>query len=232
MDDNLPIVQEVNGIAVVRDDLFEGGTKRRVLRILLATSPSRAFVYAATAQGYGQLALALAARDVGKSATIFVAKRSRRHPLTTAASAAGARIIEYASGPGFLPNVERAARAYASANGMEPLPVGFNTPAFQSTLADIARRLDVRPPEVWAALGSGALISSLQQAWPQAACHGVYVGRKPELSGVTVHNAPEPFATKARSAPPFPSAPHQDAKVWQFVSKREGKGALFWNVAG
>src|SRR6218665_604506 len=98
---DLPELREHAGILVVRDDLLPGGTKRRVLREVLALRPAQEFVYAATAQGYGQLALALAAREIGRKATIFVAGRAKRHALTSAAEAAGARIYEVWQRPSF-----------------------------------------------------------------------------------------------------------------------------------
>ena len=217
---------------MVRDDLLEGGTKRRVLRAVLASRPAQEFVYAATAQGYGQLALALAARDVGRRATIFIAGRARCHPLTQAAQAAGATIHEVWQRPGFLPNVARQAALYtAQQDGRaELLPLGFNMPEFRAGLTALAQRLPVRPTEMWSVLGSGALLQSLQAAWPGAQAHGVQVGRIVECAGADIHIAPEAFASKAQMSPPFPSAPQQDAKVWRFVQAR--KGALFWNVAG
>lgn len=230
-----PVIETINGIKVVRDDLLEGGTKRRALRPIMAASPAQEFVYAATAVGYGQLALALAARDMGRQATIFVAHRRQRHPLTQAAAAAGATIVEVTKSPAFLPQVAREAQLYVASQPRykaQLLPLGFDSAHFRFQLTHTAMELKLRPREVWAVIGSGALISSLQDAWPKAKFHGVCVGRLPEVKNVEVHRAPEDFMQKAKGPPPFPSAPHQDAKVWQFVRERAGRGALFWNVAG
>lgn len=48
--------------------------------------------------------------------------------------------------------------------------------------------------------------------------------------GIKVYKAPEKFDQKAKNPPPYPSAAHYDAKVWQFVKKHAKKGALIWNV--
>jgi hypothetical protein len=229
-----PQIEQHNGVLVVRDDLVQGGTKRRVLGQLLAQSPAQEFVYAASAEGYGQLALALAASDTGRKATIFLAARKMPHALTWAALQARAKVYFYTSKPAYLPNVHRAAAAYAGEKPgeRELLPLGFNTPVFVALVAQLAKSLDVAPREVWAAAGSGTIISGLQQAWPSAAFHAVTVGRVPTLKGVTFHAAPEAFSQTAKVQPPFASAKNQDAKVWQFVRARAGKGVLFWNVAG
>ena len=77
-----PIVEEFDGIHVVRDDLLEGGTKRRLFTEYIKHFPhDKEFVYASPRQGYGQLALSLSCKDLGKSAVVFVPK-GKRHQLT------------------------------------------------------------------------------------------------------------------------------------------------------
>lgn len=53
-----PVIEEISGILVVRDDLLPGGTKRRALEKLV--EPGREYVYASPAYGY-----ALERRGVG-----------------------------------------------------------------------------------------------------------------------------------------------------------------------
>jgi hypothetical protein len=36
---------------------------------------------------------------------------------------------------------------------------------------------------------------------------------------------------EADDAPPYPSEPFYDAKLWSFVRKQGKKGALIWNIA-
>ena len=60
-------------IFIVRDDLLEGGTKRRLFTEYIKHFPhDKEFVYASPRQGYGQLALALSCRDLGKQAVVSV----------------------------------------------------------------------------------------------------------------------------------------------------------------
>lgn len=73
-----PVVEMHSGIAVVRDDLFEGGTKARFLPVLFEGVDE--VVYASPAEGGAQFAIATIAKSLGKKATIFVAKRAQPHP--------------------------------------------------------------------------------------------------------------------------------------------------------
>lgn len=222
-----PVVEIVDGILVVRDDLIIGGTKRRAIKTLIGHWHE--YVYASPVQGFAQVALALAARDAGKKATVFCAKRSQRHELTIEAESFGAEIIEV---PNARMNVVKArARAYCLETGAKLLPFGLNDPAFIEALADVARALNVQPVEVWSVSGSGVLTRALQLAWPDAACHAVKVGAKSDIGRATEHVAPEPFDQDAKEPPPFPSCRNYDAKAWQFVRRLAKPGALFWNVA-
>jgi hypothetical protein len=222
-----PVLETVAGLTVVRDDLIPGGTKRRVLPLLLTGGAE--FVYASPAQGFAQVALAHSAAAVGVRATVFVAKRGVLHPHTAQAHAAGAKVVQVA--PGYLSNVQAKARAYCAATGAVLLPFGLDTPAFVAALAAVARSLPVQPAEVWSVAGSGVLTRALQAAWPDAVFHAVQVGRPPTIGRARLWQAPETFEQDARQRPPFPSCGNYDAKAWQFITRHAGPGALFWNVA-
>jgi hypothetical protein len=102
----------VGRLLVVRDDELEGGTKRRALPALI-DDPACEYVYASSAEGFAQLAIAHAARDCGARAAIFTAARRAPHANTRAARRAGAAV--YPVRPGYLAVVSRAARDYCGA---------------------------------------------------------------------------------------------------------------------
>jgi len=221
---------EHDGITVVRDDLMPGGTKARVLPQMLGGSTPVEYVYASPVYGYAQIALAQTASQLGKRATIFCAKRKRRHQRTLEAENAGARIVEIEHG--YLTVVRKAARQYCQVSGAAMMPFGFDSAVFIDGLADVARSLDVQPTEVWAVSGSGVLMRALQQAWPLASFNAVRIGAKPNVGKATLYEAPEKFEQDAKRPPPFPSCSNYDAKARQFVKRHATPGALFWNVAG
>jgi len=218
-------------ILVVRDDLIPGGTKRRVLPETLRRyggRHGRTYAYAGPAQGYAQVALAYAAADLGYRAAIFVPARRTLHPLTAEAEAQGAEI--HAVPYGRLNVLRARAREWAATHDAVLLPLGFDTPHFVRSLARVADEIDLQPPEVWVAAGSGALSRACQLRWPDADHYAIEVGRGADCGDATVLTAPEPFDRPARLVPPYPSAVTYDAKVWQYVEPRAADGALVWNV--
>jgi hypothetical protein len=227
MSHSAPLIQEIDHVLVVRDDILPGGTKRRALPVLMKSSTE--YVYASPVYGYAQVALAYAARESGKRATVFCAKRRVKHARTLEAEGAGARIIEVPCG--YMSVLKARARQYCTVTGAELLPFGLNTPVFIEALAGVARSLKVSPLEVWTVAGSGVLTRALQLAWPSARFFAVQVGAVPNAGRAEVIKTPERFEQDAKLRPPFPSCSNYDAKAWRFVRQMARPGALFWNVA-
>lgn len=224
-----PQVDEIDGIFVVRDDLFPGGTKARVLPRLFRKGVEE-YVYAGPVQGYAQVALAYACKAAGKRATLFSAGRRVRHARTRMATDAGARLVECR--PGYLSVVRSRARAYVAGRPHTVLlPFGLACPEMVQGIADLARSLPVSPKEVWSVAGSGTLSRGLQLAWPKATFYAVRVGAVPDVGRATLLNALERYEQPAMVRPPFPSCDNYDAKAWAFIKRYACPGALFWNVA-
>lgn len=220
-----------DGIMVVRDDLFPGGTKARYLDRLFDGADE--VVYASPAEGGAQTALAHVAASLGKRATIFVAARAQPHPRAILAKRLGARVIQVA--PGYLTVVQARAQAYCRSSGARLMPFGADIPAAIAILGDAARSTSLDPDEVWCAGGSGVLARALSTAWPRARMHVVQIGRAltpDQVNGATIHAWPHPFGTEGPPAP-FPADPHYDAKAWAVCAAEHGPGVVaFWNVTG
>ena len=227
-----PVVRAHDGVLVVRDDLYPGGTKARFVGTFFAGADEA--VYASPAEGGAQTALATVARQLGKRATIFVAKRHKPHDRTLEAARLGAKVIEIE--PGYLSVVQSRAREYCARTGARLVPFGVDMPEAVAAIASAARATGIEPDEVWCAAGSGVLARALAIAWPNARRHVVQVGRaltNRDIAGASIHAYPAPFGRKARNCPPFPSDPHYDAKAWETMAARRGAGHVcFWNVAG
>lgn len=217
---------------MVRDDFFPGGTKARFLPQLFEGADE--IVYAGPCEGGAQTALAHVARQLGKRATLFVAKRGEPHPRALLAKSLGAKVYQVT--PGYLSVVQARAAAYCKATGAKLAAFGLDYPEAIEAIAAAARALEERPDEVWCAAGSGVLARALAAAWPKARRHVVLVGRTltaAEVAGATIHVYPRPFGAPARVAPPFPSDPYYDAKAWETATARRGPGrVLLWNVTG
>lgn len=220
-------------VLVVRDDLFEGGTKARYVRCLFSGADE--VVYASPAQGGAQVALATVARQLGKRATIFVAARKKPHPRVIQAKQQGARVFQVR--PGYLAVVEARARDYCKATGASLAPFGFDIPEAEETIASVAVAAAVGHPvnEVWCAYGSGTLLRGLHKAFPEAQFFAVAVGRDPDQRDkdiATIRRYPMPFEWQCKADCPFPSDACYDRKAWQYCAERSTPGRLFWNVAG
>lgn len=227
-----PQIVEHDGVLVVRDDLIGGGTKARYVLGLFDAADE--VVYASPAEGGAQTALAWAAREAGKRATIFIAKRAQPHPRAFMAKALGAKVMQIS--PGYLTVVQARARDYCAHTGATLAPFGMDVPAAIEIIADAAKAIGVDPDEVWCAGGSGVLSRGLARAWPNARRHVVQVGRAlspGDVAGATIHVHPLDFGARCKAVPPFPADWHYDAKAWEICAQKKGPGTvLFWNVTG
>lgn len=227
-----PVCETFDGITVVRDDLFPGGTKARFIPRLLAGADE--VVYASPAEGGAQTALAHCGQAMGVRVTIFVAMRAKPHARGLMAKALGAKVLQVT--PGYMSVVQSRAREYAHARGARLLPFGLDVDLASPAIAEAARATGQTPDEVWCAAGSGTLARGLKMAWPDAELHAVQIGKEvsPEAVGGIVHQHELDFTKPCRTLPPFPSDPHYDAKAWETCRRHRGEGrrVLFWNVTG
>ena len=228
-----PIIKEHDGIKVVRDDLLDGGTKRRAFTIYVKSKPEMdEFVYASPRQGYAQLSLAYACKDLGKKCTVTI-PQGERYWLSDAAEELGANIIEVPMG--FLTNIQAKARYYCQENNAHLIPFGGDHPIIVEDMRRAALSLDVNPKEVWTVMSSGVLSRGLQGAWPDATVYGVRIGHNttPQEQGrAETYKSRYKFQQECKEdeRPPFPSSLTYDSKAWSFMKEYANKNALFWNV--
>jgi len=221
-----------DNIFVVRDDLFEGGTKARFIHKLFNSVEE--VVYASPAEGGAQTALAYSAKKLGKKATIFVAQRKEPHERTLLAKALGARVFQVPCG--YLNVVQSKAKRYCDDTGAFLAPFGMNLPESIEIISNAAKSVPFYPKEVWCASGSGVLARSLKIAFPRAEINAVQVGRtlsSEDVAGAKIHIHNLKFSQKTKFKTPFPSDNHYDAKAYELCLKlKKSKDVLFWNVTG
>ncbi len=228
-----PIIEEYDGIRVVRDDLLDGGTKRRAFTMYVASLPDvKEFVYASPRQGYAQLSLAYACKDMGRKCTVTVPKGTR-YWLTDEAEKLGCNIIEVPMG--YLSNIQHKARVYCEENESHLIPFGGDHPIIIEAMTRTALSLDIQPKEVWTVMSSGVLSRGLQSAWPEAKVYGVQIGHnttEDEMGRAETFRSKYKFQQECKKdeRPPFPSSLTYDSKAWTFIKEHASKGALFWNV--
>jgi hypothetical protein len=237
-----PVLERVAGqgarIMVLRDDLVEGGSKLRFLPFLCAGADE--VVFGGPFCGGAPHAASVWAREAGKRATLFYARRAVLHPRQLAARANGARLVFVK--PGYMTVVQARAREYARQTGARFLPLGFDVPEAIDPLMEFARRvrrgLGGDPDEVWCAAGSGMLARVLATAFRSSEVCAVAVGLASRHgaqafpSNVRLLPTGMPFTQAAQGACPFPCDPNYDLKAWLACREQARGRVLFFNVAG
>lgn len=215
-------IDKIDGFSILRDDIIEGGTKRRALDILLKSLPADSVSYAGTIMGHGALALAHACADNAKTAHIHICANDA-HPVIEKLRIAGARVLLHPPMP------VATLHEYAKAQGGITFPPGFDMPEFEEALTAAVLPLDLSASsEIWTTSVTGTLTRALKRAFPDKAFKTVSVVK----SGAGEFFAPEKYHQPAKRPPPYPACPYTDAKVWQFVREHAVPDALIWNTAG
>jgi len=239
------IIEQYNGFHVVRDDLLEGGSKRRFVDRLIREEieeGAEEFVYGGCpANGYAQLSLTLQAKAYGKKAVFFMAKRSldNLHPYQQQALDYGADIRWVPNG--MLQVTKARAREYYYENPKKRrlLPLGLEEKRVMEDIRDLAKTIEIdyniRISEIWSVGSSGTLTRGLQMAFPEKDVHVVSVGhtmKQNEVGRANLYKSKYKFTQEVKSEdmPPFPSVPTYDAKAWCVMREHAKPNALFWNV--
>lgn len=235
---NLPpiVVEEIDGINVVREDFLPGGTKRRAAYNFILRYPHiQNWVYASPRQGYAQLALAYVCKDLGKNAIIYIPDSDEKTDLTIQSEALGAEINQVPNGMLTVINKRARDRQGLGWDNTMCLPFGLDHPIIVQTIATFAKSLPIEPKEVWSVMSSGVLSRGLQMAWPDAKVYGVQIGHGTSVSemgrAITIPKR-MPFHKDCpiEERPPFPSSLTYDSKAWKHIKEMASPGSLFWNV--
>ena len=227
-----PVIKEYDGIKVVRDDKLDGGTKRRAFYTYVKSTDYEEYVYASPRQGYAQLSLAYACKDLNRKCTVTV-PQGKRYWLTDEAEELGCNIIEVPMG--FLTNIQAKAKKYTLDNEAHLIPFGGDHPIIVEAMKRTALSLGVNPKEVWTVMSSGVLSRGLQAAWPDAKVYGVQIGHnttRQEQGRAKTFKSKYKFQQECKEPerPPFSSSLTYDSKAWSFIQEHASKGSLFWNV--
>ena len=190
------------------------------------------FVYASPRQGYAQLSLAYACRDLGRKATVTIPE-GQRYWLTHKSEELGANIIEVPMG--FLTNIQAKAKNYCLKHGAHLIPFGGDHPIIIEAMTRTALSIGIKPTEVWTVMSSGVLSRGLQGAWPDAKVYGVRIGHNTtprEQGRAETIKSDYKFHQECKKPerPPFQSSLTYDSKAWTFIKEHASDGALFWNV--
>ena len=239
------VIKKHEDIYVVREDLLEGGSKRRFIDRYVREEIEKGaeeFVFGgAPATGYAPMSLTLQAKHYGADATFFMAKRSldNLHEYQKKALEYGAN-IQWVNMGMLNVTLSRAKKYYEEDTfKRRNFPLGLEDERVIEDIETLAREIKEewkdKFSEIWTVGSSGTLSRGLQKAFPELEVHVISVGHKMserEIGRAKFYKSPYKFdkPIKPIEAPPFPSAPTYDAKAWPFLKEFAKPNAMFWNV--
>ena len=239
------VIENHEGFHIVRDDLLEGGSKRRFVDRLIReeiAEGAEEFIYGGCpANGYAQLSLTLQAKAYNKKAIFFMAQRSldNLHPYQQQALDYGADIRWVPNGMLQVTKARAREYFYEDPKKRRLLPLGLEEPRVLEDIATLAKTIEIdyniEISEIWSVGSSGTLTRGLQMAFPNKDVHVVSVGhtmKQHEVGRAKLYRSKYKFTQEVKDddVPPFPSVPTYDAKAWSVMKEYAKKGALFWNV--
>lgn len=245
LDVNPPVIVEpyqldtTRVVNVIRDDLLPGTTKQRGALPYLASYPDYdEFVYAGHESGHGHLCIAFVAHTLGKRATLFLSSVG----TSTAAVNRMNKSREYGARVYLIPDklsvVTEEARKYCDrTKGALLVPLGMDNAEYQAHMVralNAAIPPDLAPARMWIVAGSGRVLRSLEELFPDTEFLSVRVGRElrngEEATYVSKYKLSQ--EVKDEDLPPYPASKTYDAKLWPFVRQYAQDGDYIWNVAG
>jgi len=223
-----PVVQDHDGIRVVREDLLSVGSKARAGEALIAKCESDRIVYVQPRFGFAGVSLTELCKKYDKKLTLFMpsSKEVSEHQAYCIENGCEYHFFRIAA----MPNLNKIAKSYAEKTGSFFIPLGLRHPLVTAMIIKTAVEIP-EPDSFWTAFSTGVLNRALQIAWPNAIANGLAVSRNVqdgEKGRARIIGHYQDFGQDSKIKPPFPSASNYDAKVWEYLKP----GDLFWNVAG
>jgi len=229
-------IREYGDTIVVRDDLLDGGTKRRAMARIGDVS---GMIYAGPSWGGAAVAMSYECKERGIPCTLFYPKRKHLTARMRLAKNNGAKIVQVPFGR--LNVIKSHAKKYQEETGHCLVKWGGGSDASVAiTEAALSLKSQIEGKNIeslWCASGSGTLVAALADVL-DIPCYGVIVGYGlkakdfPRVAGFYRHPLEFPQQTSFKT--PFPSCLHYDAKAFEMMKHKTKRGAktVFWNVMG
>jgi tRNA1(Val) A37 N6-methylase TrmN6 len=231
---------------VIRDDMLLAGTKQRGFTYFTDTSVKKynEFLYTSPYTGYAQIVLALCGAYYKKKITIFIEKKTPRHPFTNFALELNPKLNLIEISKPNLPFKEiriEADNYYEinnTKNNIKHFKLGFDDKTFKKHLKKNIKKAwpkGIHPKRIWIVAGSGFIFTILAELFPNTFFNIIQTGKTiwPDQlpTNSKLYIAPQKFYAKTDILPPYPSVATYDAKLWQFVLKHGKDNDYIWNVA-
>lgn len=223
-----PVIENIEGRIVVREDLLSVGTKARAGELLVATCESDTIVYVQPRFGFAGISLTELCKKYNKRLVLFMPSSKEVSDHQAFCIENGCEYYFYRIAA--MPNLNLIAKRWAEQNNGFFIPLGLRHRLVTAMIVKTASSIK-EPSSFWTAFSTGVLNRALQIAWPNSIANGVAVSRNVkdgEKGRANIISHYKDFSQNSSILPPFPSAKNYDAKVWEYTKP----GDLFWNVAG
>ena len=234
------VIEEHEGIKVVRDDTIVG-SKSRFGDKFISEIEQDTIVYVQPRVGLAGVSLIELAHKYNKKVVLFMpsSKEVSEHQAITIERGAVPKFRRIAA----MPVLNKYAKDWAKENNAYFIPLGLYHPHVVGGVAKVARNIREKygnPERIYCAISTGVLSRGLQIGFgedTQHVCVAVARNLKKGEKGIAkVISEPLKFQQleKPENMPPFPTVATYDAKVWKYVlaDKKENPEAniWFWNV--
>jgi hypothetical protein len=240
-------IDKVEGIYVLRDDLYPGGTKARFITNFMKNSDYDEFIYPGTSLGAAIVALGYAAKETKKQVTVFITERKEHNDIMQEAFGAGCGYLRFEYVPmGFYPKIKKAAERYSkdleTPNKRFLIQCGVEHDWAIQSISEFAKTIRESHGQydyVVSACSSGTLQRGLQKGELGKQYLAVATGQKnisPGVADVVKHYDIQKFESipPKEFRPPFPTVLNYDGKCWKYckelIQKYPDKRILLWNV--
>jgi 16S rRNA G966 N2-methylase RsmD len=231
----------MGNMTLIDEGCLIGGSKQRIMSMVLATIDEKKIIYAGPSTGYAQVALAYTCFMMGKQAILFLdCTKYDKSPLTDIAKKFGA-VVNY-----FDPRIREKRLQYISKQAdiwnkknrdSFMLPFGLNdnnTVRLYSRVFQPLKKLN--PKRLWVVAGSGLIFTSLSKIFTNTKFMIVQVGKKiwpDQLTGIDhqLFVSEYDFKENISGEVPYDTLLNYDAKVWPFILKHGKEGDFVWNTA-
>ena len=254
---------------VFRDDLLYGGTKQRALlnyAVFMGAQNYDCVIYAGPPQGIAQVALGVICKYLNKPGIMiyidpfypFIQNEKKRQnnyrkfPMSCKAAKMGVKLLY---GGRTLDEAQNFAQDFAKTNNGFLVPFGLDDPNFKGLLVEAlceAIPLKIRESKIvlWTIVGSGLLMNTFYEVFPNAFIIGVRAGKPIYFDSIDptrtfIISVDYNFATSPNLLPPYPTVPCYDGKIWEqfleyqscfskkiiFKGENKKRKHYIWNVA-
>lgn len=236
-----PVLEEHDGIMVVRDDLING-SKCRFADLLVQSIKEETLVYVQPRVGLAGVSILNIAKRYGKKVVLFMpsSKKISHHQAVCIERGATPKFRRIAA----MPNLNIMAKKWAEENNAKFIPLGLKHELVVACAARVASNIsdafDGAYPDVcFCATSTGVLVRGLQIGWDKTEFFAVTVARNMKAGELgravpIIEPLAFPQSEKKDNLPPFDTVKTYDAKVWKYAKAYKAmnpeKTVCVWNV--